>query len=377
MSKIIVSDKIRSDIPNNILIEREILREKLEKIKSIAPPILIRYMNYLYINETARSVNINTALKYTREIIRILEWLIKEKIINKPDIQSTSKYDLNNIEADDIQNYLDSCGSYTEINSKGEKVLYSNSIRTIFFKSSCIRGFFTWAYKNNYIERNETEKLRKVITPELPPVLALTDDEVRAMLELAEYGESNIYGNELKLSKKEMEVHSKTKYRDLAILSMFVYHGLRIHELYHINLSSLHFDKAYFEIYRKRNKKRNMYFSKHTKSAVQNYIHLERPKENIAPEDIDALFISTREHRRLSIRQIRRIVKKYAVKVSGNPKLSPHKLRATFATKAIDITGNIYKVQKNLDHSSPNTTQRYLKEDEKFKKEIAAAINYD
>lgn len=377
MSKIIVSDKIRSDIPNNILIEREILREKLEKIKSFAPPILIRYMNYLYINETARSVNINTALKYTREIIRILEWLIKERIINKPDIQSISKYDLNNIEADDMQNYLDSCGSYTEINSKGEKVLYSNSIRTIFFKSSCIRGFFTWAYKNNYIERNETEKLRKVVTPELPPVLALTDDEVRAMIELVEYGETNIYGNELKLSKKEMETHSKAKYRDLAILSMFVYHGLRIHELYHINLSSLHFDKDYFEIYRKRNKKRNMYFSKQTKSAVQNYIQLERPKDNIASQDNDALFISTREHRRLSIRQIRRIVKKYAVKVSGNPKLSPHKLRATFATKAIDITGNIYKVQKNLDHSSPNTTQRYLKEDEKFKKEIAAAINYD
>lgn len=377
MSKIIVSDKIRSDIPANILIEREVMREKLEVIKSSAPPILIRYMNFLYINESARSVNINTALKYTREIIKILEWLIKERIINKPNIQGIDKHDLNNIEAYDIQQYLDSCGSYTEINSKGEKVLYSNSIRTIFFKSSCIRGFFTWLYKNNYIERNETEKLRKVITPELPPVLVLSDDEVRAMLELAECGKTNIYDNTIELSKKEMETHDKTKYRDLAILSMFVYHGLRIHELYHINLSSLYFEKDYFEIYRKRNKKRNMYFSKYTKSSVQNYIELERPKENIVLEDTDALFISTREYKRLSIRQIRRIVKKYAVKVSGNPKLSPHKLRSTFATKAIDITGNIYKVQKNLDHSSPNTTQRYLKEDEKFKREIAAAINYE
>lgn len=377
MSKIIVSDKIRSDIPNNILIERETLREKLEALKLSTPPILVRYMNYLYINETARSVNINTALKYTREIIKILEWLIKERIIIRADIQSINKSDLNSIEANDIQQYLDSCGSYTEINSKGEKVLYSNSLRTIFFKASCIKGFFTWLYKNNYIERNETEKLRKVVNPDLPPVLVLSDDEVRAMLELAECGKTNIYDNTIELSKKEKEIHSKTKHRDLAILSMFVYHGLRIHELYHLNMSSLFFQKDCFEIYRKRNKKRNMYFSKYTKNAVQNYIGLERPKENIASEDTDALFISTREYRRLSIRQIRRIVKKYAVKVSGNPKLSPHKLRSTFATKAIDITGNIYKVQKNLDHSSPNTTQRYLKEDEKFKKEIAAAINYE
>ncbi len=377
MSKIIVSDKTRSDIPANILIEREILREKLEILKLSAPPVLVRYMNFLYINETARSVNINTALKYTREIIKILEWLIKERIIIRPDIQSINKSDLNNIESNDIQQYLDSCGSYTEMNSKGEKVLYSNSLRTIFFKGSCIRGFFTWLYKNNYIERNETEKLRKVITPDLPPVIALNDDEVRAMLELAEYGKTTIYDNVIELSRKEMENHSKTQNRDLAIISMFVYHGLRIHELYHLNMSSLYFDKGYFEIYRKRNKKRNMYFTKHTKRALQNYIELEKSKENIVSEDVDALFISTRENRRLSIRQIRRIVKKYAVKVSGNPKLSPHKLRATFATKAIEITGNIYKVQKNLDHSSPNTTQRYLKEDEKFKKEIAAAINYE
>jgi len=376
MTKIIVSDKNRSDIPANILIERELLREKLSALKGSSPTILVKYINFLYINETARSVNINTAYKYTREIIKLLEWLIKENIINKPDIKSIDKKDLNNIDAFDIQNYLDGCGSYTEINSKGQKVLYSNSIRTIFFKGSCIRGFFTWLYKNNYIERNETEKLRKVINPELPPVLVLSDEEVRAMLELAECGKTCIYDNILELSKKELETHDKTKYRDIAILSMFVYHGLRIHELHHLNLSSLYFDKEYFEIYRKRNKKRNMYFSRYTKMALKNYIELERPKENISIEDTDALFISTRELKRLSIRQIRRVVKKYAVKVSGNPKLSPHKLRATFATKAIEITGNIYKVQKNLDHSSPNTTQRYLKEDEKFKKEIAAAINY-
>lgn len=376
MPQIIVSNKNRSDIPSNILIERELLREKLSDIKNISPQILIRYINFLYINETARSVNINTALKYTREIIKILEWFMKEKIISKTTLQEINKNDLNNIEALDIQNYLDSCGSYTEINEKGQKVLYNNSVRTIFFKGSCIRGFFTWLYKNNYIERNETEKLRKVISPDLPPVIALSDEEVMSMLELAEYGKSSIYDKTIELTKKEMETHEKTKHRDIAILSMFVYHGLRIHELHHLNLTSLFFDKEYFEVYRKRNKKRNMYFTSYTKTALKNYIETERPTEKVTSEDEDALFISTRELRRLSIRQIRRIVKKYAVKVSGNQKLSPHKLRSTFATKAIELTGDIYKVQKNLDHSSPNTTQRYLKEDEKFKREIAAAISY-
>lgn len=376
MSRIIVSEKNRSDIPSNILIEREILREKLELMKNISPPLLKRYINYLYRNESARSVNVNTAVKYINEIIKFLKYTTDEMIIDKSDIKAINKYDLNDIHVDDIQDYLDSCSSNTTINSKGQKILHNNSLKTISFKRTCINGFFTWLFKNGYIKRNETEKLRKIVNSEPPPVIILSDEEVKSMLELAENGVTYIYNNKVELSKKEMESHRLTKYRDLAILCLFIYHGLRIKELYHLNISSLNFDKNYFDIYRKRNKKRKMYFSKQSKKAIMEYIELERRNISISLEDKDALFISSNNFTRLSLRQIRRIVKKYAIKVSNNPKISPHKLRATFATKALKITGNLYAVQKSLDHSNPITTQRYLLEDEETKKMIAASIDY-
>ncbi len=377
MSQILVSEKNRSNIPVNILIERQMIKEKLDELRNLSPFLLRKYIKHLYVNESARSVNINTAYRYTREIMKFLNWLINNNEVNKETIKDISKDDFNNIDNEIIQEYLDSCGSYIETNEKGDRILHSNSIRTISFKKTALKGFFTWLYKNEYIERNETEKLRRITTPNLPPIIVLTDEEVNAMLELCKTGKTSIYGSTIELSKKEMETHELTKYRDLAILSLFVYHGLRIHELRHLNLNSLFFEKNYFEIYRKRNKKSIMYFSKQSKLALKEYLEYERPTDKVLPEDKNAVFISTREYRRLSLRQIRRIVKKYAVKVSGNSKISPHKLRATLATKALRMTGNIYDVQQILDHSSPNTTQRYLLADEEAKKKIAGIITYD
>lgn len=381
MTRFKISDKNRSEIPDNILIERAILKEKLDSLKLSAPPLLKKYINYLYRNESARSVNINTALKYTREIMAFLEELINNGVMSAGSAAKITPLEIDEICSEDIQDYIDSCGSYVHINSKGEKVIYSNSPRTLSLKQTCIKGFFTWLYKNEYIERNETEKLRKILTNDTHEVLTLTDEEVMAALELSSTGECSVYGMDISLSKKEMENFKNTRLRDHAILSMFIYHGLRISELYHINMSSLEVEKGVFNIFRKRNKKKKMYFSKQSISALENYIENERPQSGIRPGDEDALFLSSsrngKEHSRLSIEQIRKIVKKYTTKVSQNPRISPHKLRATFATKSLEITGNIYTVQQTLDHSSTATTQKYLKDNEKAKKQMAEIITFE
>lgn len=376
-----ISDKNRSDIPENILIERALLKEKLDVIKAESPHLLRKYINHLYRNESARSVNINTAIKYTREVQAFLTGMLERNVIDKDDIVHIDAKDMEDIYSEDIQDYIDSCGSYVQHAKDGEKVIFTNSTKTLSLKQTCIKSFFTWLYKNNYIEKNETEKLRKILSGDSPSVLTLSDEEVKAVLELASTGECSAYGRRVSLSRKELENHSATRLRDIAILSMFIYHGLRISELQHLNLSSLNFEKGYFEIFRKRNKKKMMYFSRHTVAALQNYMEYERPKENIKPGSEDALFLSSsrngRSHTRLSIEQIRKLVKKYACRVSMNPKISPHKLRATFATKSLEITGNIFTVQQILDHSSTATTQKYLRDNERAKREVSELINYE
>lgn len=376
-----ISDKNRSEIPDNILIERALLKEKLDILKANSPQILKKYINSLYRNESARSVNIKTAIKYVREVQAFLASMIESGVVKKSSIMDIDASDIEMIYADDIQEYIDSCGSYVQHTQNGDKVIFSNSSRTLSLKQTCIKSFFTWLYKNDYVEKNETEKLRKILAGDSPSVLTLSDEEVNAVLELAKAGECTAYGRHICLSKKELENFEATKLRDIAILSLFIYHGLRISELHHLNISSLNFEKGYFEIFRKRNKRKMMYFSRQAVSALREYMQNERATSNIKPGSEDALFLSSSRNgkspARLSIEQIRKLVKKYACRVSLNPRISPHKLRATFATKSLEITGNIYTVQQILDHSSTATTQKYLKDNERAKREVSELISYE
>jgi len=65
---------------------------------------------------------------------------------------------------------------------------------------------------------------------------------------------------------------------------------------------------------------------------------------------------------RLSTRSVQKLVKKYAV--AGAPgignKITPHKLRATYATNMLQETGNVALVKEELGHESISTTNIYL-----------------
>nr|WP_279349760.1 tyrosine-type recombinase/integrase [Salinibacter sp.] len=59
--------------------------------------------------------------------------------------------------------------------------------------------------------------------------------------------------------------------------------------------------------------------------------------------------------------QLRRSVKRYAkdADIAEVERVSPHTLRHTFATRLLEATGNIRKVQKALGHSDLSTTMLY------------------
>ncbi len=70
----------------------------------------------------------------------------------------------------------------------------------------------------------------------------------------------------------------------------------------------------------------------------------ERQTIEAGPGHEDALFLST-QRRRITQRAIEYLVKKYAaVAAPLKPKISPHKLRSTYATNLYQETGDIYLV---------------------------------
>lgn len=83
--------------------------------------------------------------------------------------------------------------------------------------------------------------------------------------------------------------------------------------------------------------------------------------------------------KRLSVRSVERLVKKYAMgaAVVDAAKFSPHKLRHTYVTNMPKETGNLALAQKGLGHASIQSTTIYAKADDSDKEAARNTIQLD
>ena len=91
--------------------------------------------------------------------------------------------------------------------------------------------------------------------------------------------------------------------------------------------------------------------------ALKEYL---KEREHIIPEEghEDALFLSL-QRKRMSVRSVEKLVKKYSRIVTPLKKITPHKLRSTYGTNLYRETGDIYLVADVLGHSDVNTTKKH------------------
>ncbi len=106
--------------------------------------------------------------------------------------------------------------------------------------------------------------------------------------------------------------------------------------------------------------------------AIENYLnHMESIGRKHHPEDW--LFQPTRNpanphnlNKPLNPKTINEILDFYAKKIALPFKISPHSARATFISQLLDLGEDIYKVAREVNHSSVKTTQEYDKRRKKI-----------
>jgi len=146
--------------------------------------------------------------------------------------------------------------------------------------------------------------------------------------------------------------------RDRALLSVFLFHGLRCGELARLKVEDLHERGGitFLRVHGKGSKIRYVPGHFHSLEAVRLYLEAAGHRENRkAP-----LFQSTRRESPLTTRQIYNLVRGYAAGIGIDAGAArPHALRATMATNALDHGADIAKVQEVLGHASISTTRLY------------------
>ncbi len=286
-----------------------------------------------------------TKVNYARDLKIFFTFLTKEIYeFNNKNLKQLNYDDLNNITSTHIEMYLDYLSYYTD--DKNES--HSNSNKTKARKISTLRAFFKYLYKKERIKENVTNKIDMPKLNE-KEIIRLDINEVVDILNLAENGEG--------FTKNQKAFFEKTKHRDFAMLSLFLGTGIRISELVGLNVEDFNFEDNSFVVTRKGGNRMILYYSEEVKNALVNYLNFRAEKQpNLSKEE--PFFISL-QNKRINVRSVENLVKKYAKVTTPLKKITPHKLRSTFGTNLYAETKDIYVVAEVLGHKDVNTTKKH------------------
>ena len=322
------------------------LREILETL----PPFCGQFFRGIQEYTSSR-----TRIAYAYDIRVFFEYMHEcNPIFKKKKITDYTLDMLDSITRLDIEEYLDYCSYYTKDGKE-----YMNDERGKSRKLASLRSFYNYFFENELIQKNPAVL---VPMPKLhqKEIVRLDVDEVAILLDTVESGD--------KLTKQQKAFHNKTKVRDVALLTLLLGTGIRVSECVGIDLQDIDFNNNGIKIRRKGGYETVIYFGEEVETALLDYLE---QREHIIPEEghENALFLSIQK-KRITVRAVEKLVKKYASLVTTLKKITPHKLRSTYGTSLYRETGDIYLVADVLGHKDVNTTRKHYAaiEDERRRK---------
>jgi integrase/recombinase XerC len=221
-------------------------------------------------------------------------------------------------------------------------IALKNKPATVERAAASIRGFYRFMVKEGAVEKNPAALVR---TPKkekrLPKVL--TVDELFALIDRPLKGKNDFMGR-----------------RNRAMMELLYGSGIRLSELVSLDVDDIDFHERLIRVRGKGRKERVVPINERTSELFKQVIK-ERDRWKISVHDEDAkkaLFLSKRG-KRISGRQVEKIVEKRVLETGMAKKASPHTLRHSFATHLLDSGMGIRSIQELLGHESLSTTQKY------------------
>ncbi len=307
-----------------------------------------------------------TRLYYAYDLRIFFDFLLKNiRAFRKYDsVLDFTVQDLDKVTSQNLEAYMEYLSLY-EFDGKE----YTNGNKGKARKISTVRTFFKYYFNHDRISANVAAKLTMPKQHD-KEIIRLEEKEVSRILDIAENGEG--------MSEHQRKIQRNTRARDVAILTLLLGTGIRVSECVGLNLTDIDFETNAFTVTRKGGSRAILYFGDEVAYALTEYIDGERKAlvsrcGKLSLGDTDALFLSL-QVKRISVRAVENIVKKYAVEAAPLKKISPHKLRSTFGTNLYRATGDIYMVADVLGHRDVNTTKKHYAAIEEDHRKIASQV---
>ena len=204
---------------------------------------------------------------------------------------------------------------------------------------SGIKRFFDFLILENILNENPLENIE---TPKIGSKLptTLTVKEIDKLID-------------------SVDIKSKNKIRNKAIIEILYSCGLRVSELITLKISDLYFNESIIKVTGKGNKERFVPISKGAINYIEKYLNEIRIFQKIKKGSEDTLFLNERGSG-LSRVMIYIILNDLKIKARISKKIGPHTLRHSFATHLLENGADLITIQNMLGHENIVTTERYL-----------------
>jgi integrase/recombinase XerC len=198
---------------------------------------------------------------------------------------------------------------------------------------AAIKSLFKFFNKNNYIKNTAIFNLQPAkINKQLPRPLSFK--EVIDVINIS--GEKNDW----------------TGLRNKTLFTLIYAAGLRLNEALQLNKIDVK-DMDTIRITGKGGKVRNIPLIESAKVLIEELLNINPQQEIVSP-----LFLGLKG-KRLSSRQVQKIIEEIRNKLSLPKTVTPHALRHSFATHLLEKGVDLRTLQELLGHSSLSTTQGY------------------
>lgn len=326
--------------------------QKMREVLETLPPFCKRFFRGISDTTSER-----TRLAYAYDIRVFFEYLHdNNKSLGSMDIRDFPLSLLEQLTREDIEEYMEYLSYYVKDGKE-----YTNDERGKKRKLAALRSFYNYFFQAELIEKNPAVL---VPMPKLhdKEIIRLDPAEVAILLDQVEDGTG--------LTKAQKRCHQATKLRDVAMLTLLLGTGIRVSECVGLDIEDVDFRNNGIKIIRKGGYEAVVYFGEEVEKALQDYLEERRRVIPLSGHE-NALFLSL-QNRRMSVRAVENMVKKYSSTVTSLKKITPHKLRSTYGTSLYKETQDIYLVADVLGHKDVNTTRKHYAAQEDDRRRYAA-----
>ncbi|MDX1806604.1 MAG: tyrosine recombinase XerS [Paenisporosarcina sp.] len=303
---------------------------------------------------------------YLHDYKKFFDWLRKKELTDAASNKEIPYTILQHLKKTDMESFFNQIAlekikkgpNNAPIRSDASLNRFIQSLKTLF-------SYLTTETENEdgecYFDRNVMKKIKTNKNSETTASRAkrinsnsLKSDEMDDFLDFIRFSYAD------KLQPRQKSRFERDRLRDIAIVSLFQGSGIRVNELAGLLIKDIDFQNGDLTTLRKGNKLDTVSITNTALKDLKTYID---EREHIYKPDAKNQFVFLTKYRGtanpISVEAVQRIVNKYSQAFLLGKRISPHKLRHSFAKKWLDKGGPLVGLRDQLGHNSIHTTSNY------------------